>query len=241
MGDTVEDNEIDRISELPPFIVHQIMSHLLVKEVAQTSILSKRWQYLQRSFPIFDFDEAYRYFMEISCPIFFRSKRGRLRINIRRFIEYVNASLLRFCELKFSMQKLRILISLLDIKESSCVLDKWIGLATENGVKELDFDVRTLTDSAYTLPGIIFSAKLLTTLKLAGCKLEQPSDTIRFLSLKSLTLNYVCISEVMLQKITSECVLLEELSMSNCWGAKRVHVFEAWMLVEIPHMKLKKM
>ncbi|KAK3219793.1 hypothetical protein Dsin_013763 [Dipteronia sinensis] len=128
------------------------------------------------------------------------------------------------------MQKLRILISLLDIKESSCVLDKWIGLATENGVKELDFDVRTLTDSAYTLPGIIFSAKLLTTLKLAGCKLEQPSDTIRFLSLKSLTLNYVCISEVMLQKITSECVLLEELSMSNCWGAKCVHVFEAYKL-----------
>ncbi|KAK0597204.1 hypothetical protein LWI29_022974 [Acer saccharum] len=230
MGDTVEDNEIDRISELPPFIVHQIMSHLSAKEVAHTSILSKRWQYLQRSFPILDFDEAYTYFMDIGCPIFFRRRRGRFRTSIERFIEYVDASLLRFCELKFSMQKFRLLISLLDIKESSCVLDKWIGLAIENGVKELDFHIRMLRDPVYPLPGIIFSAKSLTTLKLAGFKLEQPSDTIRLRSLKSLTLNSVCISELMLQKLTSECVLLEELSMSDCWGSKCVHVFEAYKL-----------
>ncbi|KAH7565248.1 hypothetical protein JRO89_XS09G0172400 [Xanthoceras sorbifolium] len=228
MGDMVDD--IDRISELPPFIVHQIMSYLSANEVAQTSILSKRWHCLQRSFPILDFDEAYTHFMSFSYPIFFRRKRGRFRISIEKFIEYIDASLIRFCELKLSMQKFKLLISLLDIQESSSVLDKWIGLAVDSAVKELDFDVRTLRDSVYTLPQITFSAKLLTTLKLASCKLEQPSDTIRFHSLKSITLNYVCISEGMLQKLTSECLLLEELFMLDCWGMKYVHVSEAHKL-----------
>ncbi|XP_031277662.1 uncharacterized protein LOC116136088 [Pistacia vera] len=57
---------MDRISELPDFIVHKIMSHLSPKKVAQTSILSKRWNYLQTSFPILEFNQ--NHFMRKGVP-----------------------------------------------------------------------------------------------------------------------------------------------------------------------------
>lgn len=41
---------MDRISDLPPFIIHHIMSYLNPEDIAKTSVLSKRWQYLRASF-----------------------------------------------------------------------------------------------------------------------------------------------------------------------------------------------
>lgn len=51
------DETVDCISDLPIFIIHHIMSFLSAKEVARTSILSKRWRQFQSSFPIFDFSQ----------------------------------------------------------------------------------------------------------------------------------------------------------------------------------------
>ncbi|KAJ0007230.1 hypothetical protein Pint_29717 [Pistacia integerrima] len=48
---------MDRISELPTFIIHIILSCLWPKEVARTSILSKKWYYLRASFPVLEFDQ----------------------------------------------------------------------------------------------------------------------------------------------------------------------------------------
>lgn len=49
---------MDRISDLLPFIIHHIMSYLNPEDIAKTSVLSKRWQYLRASFPILDFDQT---------------------------------------------------------------------------------------------------------------------------------------------------------------------------------------
>ncbi|KAK9231971.1 hypothetical protein WN943_022212 [Citrus x changshan-huyou] len=56
MGDNTDG--LDRISSLPPFIVHHIMSYLSAKDVAKTSILSKRWSCFRASFPILEFDQS---------------------------------------------------------------------------------------------------------------------------------------------------------------------------------------
>ncbi|KAJ0075416.1 hypothetical protein Patl1_34275 [Pistacia atlantica] len=77
-------------------------------------------------------------------------------------MEFVDASLLRFCELKFCMQKFRLYISILDVEESAPYIEKWIGLAIEKEVKE--FDLQFLKEP-YTLPQTIFSARSVTTLK----------------------------------------------------------------------------
>ncbi|TXG69031.1 hypothetical protein EZV62_003966 [Acer yangbiense] len=111
------------------------------------------------------------------------------------------------------MQKFRLSIEVLDDHEGSFTfLDKWIRLAIEKKVEELDFDVKAYRRAMYTLPQEIFSAKSVTTLKLGGCKLENP---FIIHSLKSLTLKDARISEEVLQKITSQCTSLEDLFLSD--------------------------
>jgi hypothetical protein len=56
LKEAVEDNE-DRISNLPDAILHYILSFLPVKSIAQTSLLSKRWDYLWTTLPCLDFSE----------------------------------------------------------------------------------------------------------------------------------------------------------------------------------------
>ncbi|KAK0599309.1 hypothetical protein LWI29_004144 [Acer saccharum] len=189
---------MDRISELPDFIIHHIMSYLSTLEVTQTCVLSKRWNHLQTSFPILDFDLIYFEEEDLETGM----KKRSFRINIDKFIQFVDASLLRFCEAKVSMQKFRLSMEVFDVEGVASLLDRWIELAVANEVKELDlnvqttetsnyrmyrmveeldFNVRTYKDRMYTLPGTLFSAKFVTTLKLSGCNLEQSSayTTIR--------------------------------------------------------------
>ncbi|KAI9185353.1 hypothetical protein LWI28_006436 [Acer negundo] len=211
---------MDKLSELPPFIIHHIMSSLSAKESAQTSILSKRWKALYTSFPILDFYESYTYFTGenryIKNPSFsipYELTR-KFRKNLRKFIKFVDISLVRFCELEFSMQKFRLIIGLLNAKQLSSVLDRWLGLVVENRVKELDFEVQTRRYSVYTLSQTKYFAKSITSLKLSGCKLELPCGDIRLYALKSLSLDKVCITEEMLLKLTNQCSLLEDLHIS---------------------------
>ncbi|KAK0597571.1 hypothetical protein LWI29_026602 [Acer saccharum] len=224
MGDRI--GAMDRFSELPDYIIHHIMSYLSTEEAAQTCVLSKRWNHLRASFPILDFDQIYFVGKALATkkPDFLsiREKRRFCKL-INQFIQFVDASLLRFCELKVSMQKFRLSMTLVDVEGDSSLLDNWIELAVANEVKEFDFNVQT-DDMLYSLPETIFSAKFLTTLKLSGCNLEQSSNTIRFHSLKKLALDNVGMDEQMVQKFISECPLLEDFLYSQL-GILNVFVF----------------
>ncbi|KAL5757862.1 hypothetical protein ACOSP7_020473 [Xanthoceras sorbifolium] len=228
---------MDRISNLPDFIAHHIMSYLSAKEVARTSILSKRWKYLQTSFPVLDFCESYEHF--VGEELAFREPGGfdtiemaMFCLGIIEFIDYVDASLLRFCELKFSMLRCRLWMVLLNDNQMNPVLDKWIEQIIKSEVKDIDFHFQSDENVKYTLPQILFNAKSVITLNLGGCNLEQPPDSMRLHSLKIVTLTQVCISAEMLQKLTSQCTcpLLEELYLSDCQGFKHICVVKACKL-----------
>ncbi|KAK1288611.1 F-box/LRR-repeat protein [Acorus calamus] len=47
--------EVDRLSELPDDVIHQILSSLKIKERVQTRSLSKRWRDLFSSIPTLDY------------------------------------------------------------------------------------------------------------------------------------------------------------------------------------------
>lgn len=197
MGDNTDG--LDRISSLPPFIVHHIMSYLSAKDVAKTSILSKRWSYFRASFPILEFDQS-----DYLGTQFWDGDLDILDLEIyaeshyeqtMKFVEFVNVTLHRFYELKFRMRKFRIFISPNQVKDLSDILDRWILEAVEHRVEDLNVDVLTKKDRLYSLPQTIFYAKSVTTLKLGGFKLEQPFDSMRLPFLKSLTLHYVHIND----------------------------------------------
>ncbi|KAK0595964.1 hypothetical protein LWI29_011505 [Acer saccharum] len=172
---------MDRISELPDYTIHHIMSYLSAKKVAQTSVLSHKWYNFYVSYPIFDFHEPYKWFVgdlaNKNPERFCKNETIIFRKRLHRFTEFVDAFLVRFGNLKLCMQKFRLLIGLLDV-EASSLLDKWIGLAVKNEVKELDLIVQTYKNAMYTLPWIIFSAASLKALRLEGCKLEHIPEII---------------------------------------------------------------
>ncbi|KAH9714295.1 F-box/LRR-repeat protein [Citrus sinensis] len=239
MGDNTDG--LDRISSLPPFIVHHIMSYLSAKDVAKTSILSKRWSYFRASFPILDFDQS-----DYLGTEFWDGDLDILDLEIyaesyyeqtMKFVEFVNVTLHRFYELKLRMRKFRIFISPNQVKDLSDILDRWILEAVEHRVEDLNVDVLTKKDRLYSLPQTIFYAKSVTTLKLGGFKLEQPFDSMRLPFLKSLTLHYVHINEQILQKFMSECPLLEELSLFSCWGIKYICISKPLKLKTIRIVK----
>lgn len=89
-----------------------------------------------------------------------------------------------------------------------------------------DVDIQTSRERQYNLPRIIFSANSLTTFRLVNRKLEQPSDTLSSYVLKRLTLVKVRLTDQMVQKLTSECPLLEELSFHSCRGMKCFCIFK---------------
>ncbi|KAH9666040.1 putative F-box/FBD/LRR-repeat protein [Citrus sinensis] len=212
------DETVDQISDLPPSIIHHIMTYLSAKEVTRTSILSTSWNQFQNSFPILDFD-LMNFIVRIEI------------VNIKfleKFIMFVDTFLHQFSNLKVCMQKLRIYVCPLDVEGSSPLFDKWIELATENGLEVLDFMVIADENTYYALPQTIFSAKLLTSLKLVGCKLELPSFTVSFL--KAITLQNVYINDQMVQSLICGCPLLEDLFFGSCFGLKFLCISGAYKL-----------
>ncbi|KAF9592096.1 hypothetical protein IFM89_011934 [Coptis chinensis] len=55
MSNNGSKSSVDRISDLPDPMIHHIFSFLDMREVVQTSILSKRWTHLWKSTPNLDF------------------------------------------------------------------------------------------------------------------------------------------------------------------------------------------
>lgn len=144
---------MDRISELPTPIIHHKMSYLDTKELARTTILSKRWNQLRISFPVLDFALLYSFYMNLYYDWCWRWWSWRLETNewetdeyeweteesvrIKEFIKFVNASLLQFHELKLCIQKLTLLVIRNKDEGMFSDVDKWIDLAMRTGVKEL--------------------------------------------------------------------------------------------------------
>lgn len=228
----IMDETVDRISDLPPSIIHHIMTYLSAKEVARTSIFSTSWNQFRNSFPILDFNlMSFIVGTEIvNIKLLRDQKKEKFRESLEKFIMFVDTFLHRFSKLKVCMQKLRIYVCPLDVEGSSPLFDKWIELATENGLEVLDFIVVADENTYYTLPQTIFSAKLLTSLKLLGCKLEQPSFTISFHFLKAIALQNVYINDQMVQSLICGCPLLEDLSFCSCFGLKFLSISGAHKL-----------
>lgn len=132
------DETVDGISDLPPFLIHHVMSFIPAKEAAWTSILSKRWKQFYSSFPILDFDQHNPRRLEDTSryTLRFLRKNEKFHRSLKRIIKLVDRSPSGFSNLNLSIQKPRIFVSFLDLEHSPPLFDKWIRLALENGIKD---------------------------------------------------------------------------------------------------------
>uniref|UniRef100_A0A2P2LVU6 Uncharacterized protein n=2 Tax=Rhizophora mucronata TaxID=61149 RepID=A0A2P2LVU6_RHIMU len=242
IGDKME--AIDLISGLPPYIIHHIMSFLELKQVVQTSVLSKTWYRLWECYPILVFNRS---LFSPPRPPRSTTKHQPFDESTRKFAIYIDNSLRRFCELKLQIQKFRLAISAIDVELCSMV-DKWIELAVETGVREIDLCVLKYGDTSYTLPQTILSARCIKALKIYGCSWMQPfaSYNLQLRFLEKLFLGGVYVSEEMILKLTSECPLLEDFSLKYCWGLKCFDVSKSSkvkvvLLEDVKDLKIIKM
>ncbi|XP_075665136.1 F-box/LRR-repeat protein At5g02910-like [Castanea sativa] len=208
---------VDRISDLPDFILHHILSLLSRKEAAKTGLLSKKWNCVWSSFPILDFNQTH--YLNLHSPSL-PDTRPESQKRVEKFMNDVDKSISRFHKHQLPMQKFILNMTLVDFKLASLV-HKWIGMALEHGVKEIDLRVRTKRNTWYCLPGTIFFAKSTN-----NCKLEQPFSwsALNYYSLQKLWLSKICVNEEVIQAIFRSCPFITDFGITGCYGWKTLDI-----------------
>ncbi|XP_074301334.1 F-box protein At4g09920-like [Silene latifolia] len=134
-------NPVDRLSDLPDFILHHIISFLDFKEACRTCILSRRWTRISDTNPVLLVDTA--------------------------SLEYIETRMQRYSKENLRMKKLRIEFS--NDVEFACKVDEWLEIAVRSKVENLVL-VNHLYD-VYQLTDILLSAKSLRTLDCTGVEI----------------------------------------------------------------------
>ncbi|KAF5765312.1 putative F-box domain, leucine-rich repeat domain superfamily, F-box-like domain superfamily [Helianthus annuus] len=205
---------MDRISRLPEYIVHHILSFLdpfngPPVEFVRMSVLSKTWFNLTASFHILDFS-IYRFGF---------SQR-------ESFFKYVEYTTSRFCHHNLPAHTFKLITCIRNPAEL-VVVNRCLELVLKNGVRELLISITYSSVSKYCLPNTLLSVSLLRSLTVRDCALPSSFmlDALKFESLIYLELANVHIDDEVIKYITTSCPVLQEFKISYCYGFKRFCVY----------------
>ncbi|WRX21610.1 F-box domain - like 10 [Theobroma cacao] len=186
----------DRISNLPWDVLNSILVHLPLRDVARTSLLSRKWRYKWTSLSQFVIDDK--------CFPYSLPDKARWG-EIRRIFHLVQSNHNGPIE-KFKLAAY--------CYPDHSDLNEWINYLTVKGIKELilqDFSfIRR-----FKLPSCLFSCPRLICLELHGCILKLPLTFRGFNCLKSLQLAQVSIISETLEYLITSCPALERLTLLN--------------------------
>ncbi|KAL2895518.1 hypothetical protein RDABS01_011427 [Bienertia sinuspersici] len=238
---------VDRISELPDFILHHVLSFLSTKEAARTGLISKRWQYVWETFPILDCNE---WFFgreldilnpkELGLP---KDERRKIFNRRQKFLNYVDEKLQRFPEENLCVNKFLLHITLVSNNLASRV-DAWMDLVSDLSVRELDLYLTVGKERFYVLPLKVLTMESLQILNLRGCLLSSSfnRNAIKLTSLIQLHLRDVSIDEETIQDLIFSIRSMEIFSLKNCLGFENLEICDHDKLKKIvyhPHKDLK--
>ncbi|XP_074281360.1 uncharacterized protein LOC141606213 [Silene latifolia] len=201
----MEKGTVDRISELPEFILHSILSNLDTKEVGRTSVLSKRWYEVWSSVPVLVFQ-----LKEYKKEYWDSSKENGFNVDddvIQSFLGFIDRTMQRYDTRKYRIRKFDIQLPTGD-KKIEPLVDEWIRIAVQNQVEELHISLHYPYTSEYRLPEILFHAKSLKVLNCINVVLPY-YGTMELVSLEDLVLVVDTVDTDLLQRIISFCPLVE--------------------------------
>ncbi|WMV47119.1 hypothetical protein MTR67_040504 [Solanum verrucosum] len=183
---------------LPECLIQKILCLISFKEATKMSILSKTWLQAWSTLPNLEF--------------FVNCWRGwEAHINI------VDTTMERYVKRKIPIQKFELSEIFADSPQLFPLIDKWLLIALQNGVKQL-----VLHFTAYPAPILtILTAKSLSELVLHGCALmpvSLSSGVVSCNSLRKISLSYVTLDENMLQTLLNSCPFIVSFILEYCSG-----------------------
>lgn len=194
-------------SQLPEFIIQQIQSFLSTKEAIWSSVLSTAWHRAWSSSPLLIFNQ------------------NLFEDTTSRFLNFVDTNLMQYCSNNIRINLLCIIVVTHSGTNLTSLLDKWLQIAIECGVKQLHLSLPQV-NSPNTLPATIYEAALLKFLDLASFKFDNNflTRTIKFNTLWYLALHYVYLDELMIHKLIFSRPLIETLILDCCSGFQRIQL-----------------
>ncbi|XP_050280144.1 putative F-box/LRR-repeat protein At4g00320 [Quercus robur] len=210
---------VDKISELPEPLLHYILSFLPIKQVVQSSTLSKRWNHVCSTIPVLEFDKSF-----FESKLWCQDTKETCEIQRKKveLYHFVEQNLLSRRRQGLSIKKFTLAVCLSTPKSVSRV-NRWIEYVVKSDVEELNLDFQTFKwkwKSYYPLPQNILLAKSITVLRLKACRLDSYFGDINLSSLKILSLYNVGTNDQIIQNLVAGCPVIEDIGIENCCGLK---------------------
>uniref|UniRef100_M1A6A3 F-box family protein n=1 Tax=Solanum tuberosum TaxID=4113 RepID=M1A6A3_SOLTU len=190
---------------LPVCLIRKILCYLSYEEASRIRILSKTWLLAWLDHPNLEFTVSSGKTITIVDHVMERYKNGNIPID------------------KFELHN--------STKSDHIfpLIDRWLGIALQNGVRHLEYiDVELST--SYPFPIFkFFEANFLRELVLTGCdlmhvSLSSASQAVTCHSLRNLSLSLVRLDNNMLQTILSSCPFIVDLIIGYCSRLKNIEI-----------------
>lgn len=183
----MNDERIDRLSDLPNHVIYHILSFMDTKYAVHTCVLSKKWKYHWTNIHSLNFD-----YQSFSRWILFKNFVPRI---LKELQTSSNTRTLRFhC----------------GVTMCPALADEVLWYAKLRNVEEIDIDLNIH-------PPILTFCKTLKTLKLGPCTFKNSMPELDFASLTTLQLTRVWISFLTEDyDIFSNCSNLKNLTLTGC-------------------------
>ncbi|XP_076887815.1 FBD-associated F-box protein At2g26860-like [Bidens hawaiensis] len=200
---------MDRISQLPEFIIHEILSCIngSPTELVRMSVLSKTWFHLTASFP----------------HLYFNMDDFKSRETFFKYIEYTTS---RFCRQDVVTARTFKIVTTIHEHAELDIVNRCLELVFKKGVKALEIDI-TRKFNRYRLPNTLLSVSALKSLTICGCELPSSFkvNVVKFKSLICLKLESVSLDDEVITYLTASCPLLKDFHIKYCHGFKRFCVY----------------
>nr|GEX14021.1 hypothetical protein [Tanacetum cinerariifolium] len=219
---------MDRILELPEFILHHILSLLKSPvDLVRCSALSKKWFTLTASFPVLNFNLD-----EFTKSVRASKSSHRIHFGAGRemFYEYIAYTTSKFYEQNVSVHTFNLDTRLRESTEVD-IIERCLGLVLMKRIKVLGIKAYADTCRVPTpkcrLPNLLLSASSLTSLTVSDCELPSWSmvNVVKFKSLKLLHLWEVPLDEEIIKCLNASFLLLEELNVEYGPGLKILCIY----------------
>ncbi|MCD7461457.1 hypothetical protein HAX54_046174 [Datura stramonium] len=197
--------KLDRLTDLPINVLHQIQDCISIKEATRMSVLSRTWRYIWGSNPKLVFDVNF-------CVNRMSSKIIDI---ISTVLSHHHGNIVTF------------LVDITNIHSSQhSVIDEWMLFLSIKGIRNLTILNGDDGNAPYKLPSYVYNVVELERLVLFNCIFRLPCCFRGFNKLKLLQLTHVSIE---LDDVTSSLSLwmpnLDKIGFEHCIGLRFLNIY----------------